>query len=188
LLAIHQYSCGIPRVVNLICEHCLVSAFVDQQRMVTASVVEVVARDFDLVENPFSGVPKSQFQSSSSGKTASNGSSPEQAPQDQVATGGRTLAATSPESRHHEVPHAEGDLETASSSGSPVSPGPRVVPFGAVKSSFTDPNPVPSSPIQPASLDSSPEKFNLVDALKTLANLADRLRESEQDVPKERKL
>jgi hypothetical protein len=37
------------------------------------------------------------------------------------------------------------------------------------------------------SQDSSTEKFNLVDALKTLANLADRLRESEQDVPKERK-
>jgi general secretion pathway protein A len=189
LLAIHQYSCGIPRVVNLVCDHCLVSAFVDQQRMVTANVVEVVARDFDLVENPFSGVPKSQFQPSSSGKTASNGSSPAQAsPQDQIAAGGRTLAATSPESRQREVSQPEGDLETASPSGSPVSSGPRVVPFGAVKSSFTDPNQVPQSPIQSVSQDSSTEKFNLVDALKTLANLADRLRESEQDVPKERKL
>ncbi len=48
LEAIHRYSTGIPRVVNLICEHCLVSAFVDQQRAVTLAIVEAVARDFDL--------------------------------------------------------------------------------------------------------------------------------------------
>jgi hypothetical protein len=35
-------------VVNLICEHCLVSAFVDQQKVVKISLVEAVARDFDL--------------------------------------------------------------------------------------------------------------------------------------------
>ena len=51
LLAIHRYANGIPRVVNLLCEHCLVSAFVDQQKLVTASVVEGVARDFDLEDN-----------------------------------------------------------------------------------------------------------------------------------------
>jgi hypothetical protein len=32
------------------------------------------------------------------------------------------------------------------------------------------------------------EKFDLVEALRTLATLADRLRESEQDLPKERKI
>jgi general secretion pathway protein A len=48
LEAIYRYSDGIPRVVNLICEQCLVSAFVDQQKVVKASVVEAVARDFDL--------------------------------------------------------------------------------------------------------------------------------------------
>ena len=31
------------------------------------------------------------------------------------------------------------------------------------------------------------EKFDLVEALRTLATLADRLRQSEQDLPKERK-
>jgi len=46
--AIYRYSNGIPRVVNLICEQCLVSAFVDQQKIVKATVVEAVARDFDL--------------------------------------------------------------------------------------------------------------------------------------------
>ncbi len=51
LAAIHRYSTGIPRVVNLICEHCLVSAFVDQQRAVTVGIVDAVARDFDLGDN-----------------------------------------------------------------------------------------------------------------------------------------
>jgi general secretion pathway protein A len=48
LNAIHRYSGGIPRVVNLLCEHCLVSAFVDQHNTVTTNVVDAVARDFDL--------------------------------------------------------------------------------------------------------------------------------------------
>lgn len=48
LAAIHRYSGGIPRVVNLLCEHCLVSAFVDQHKTVSAAVVDAVARDFDL--------------------------------------------------------------------------------------------------------------------------------------------
>jgi len=48
--AIHRYACGIPRVINLICEHCLVSAFVDQQKVIGPAVVEAVARDFDLGE------------------------------------------------------------------------------------------------------------------------------------------
>ena len=48
LSAIHRYSKGIPRVVNLLCEHCLVSSFVDQQKMITGRTVEAVAQDFDL--------------------------------------------------------------------------------------------------------------------------------------------
>ncbi len=46
--AIHRYANGIPRVVNLICEHCLVGAFVDQQKPVGVGIVEAVARDFEL--------------------------------------------------------------------------------------------------------------------------------------------
>jgi hypothetical protein len=49
--AIHRYSNGIPRVVNLICEHSLVSAFVDEQKTVSESVVDAVARDFELRED-----------------------------------------------------------------------------------------------------------------------------------------
>ena len=101
LLAIYRYSSGIPRVVNLICEHCLVSAFVDQQKLVTSNVVEAVARDFDLGDN-------------------------------------------------------------------------------GVSAAMATPPPPPQT--------ASTEKFDLVEALKTLATLADRLRQSEQDLPKERKL
>jgi len=48
LAAVHRYANGIPRVINLLCEHCLVSAFVDQQKVIGAPVVDAVARDFDL--------------------------------------------------------------------------------------------------------------------------------------------
>jgi general secretion pathway protein A len=98
LVSIHRFANGIPRVINLLCEHCLVSAFVDQQRIITTDIVDAVARDFDLSDN-----------------TAS------------------AAMALSPQ------------------------------------------NP-------------SLEKFDLVEALKTLATLADRLRQSDQDLPKERKV
>jgi general secretion pathway protein A len=48
---VHRYASGIPRVINLLCEHCLVSAFVDQQKVIGPAVVDVVARDFDLSDN-----------------------------------------------------------------------------------------------------------------------------------------
>ncbi|MGA8273367.1 MAG: AAA family ATPase [Candidatus Sulfotelmatobacter sp.] len=98
MVAIHRYANGIPRIINLLCEHCLVSAFVDQQKVVAPSVVEFVARDFELGESP--GVP----------------------------------AITTPS------------------------------PTGAQ------------------------DKLDLVDTLRSLANLANRLRDEEKDFPKERKL
>jgi len=48
--AVHRYASGIPRVINLLCEHCLVSAFVDQTKVIGPAVVDAVARDFDLGE------------------------------------------------------------------------------------------------------------------------------------------
>jgi general secretion pathway protein A len=99
LVSIHRFASGIPRVINLLCEHCLVSAFVDQQKVITCDIVDAVARDFDLGDN------------------------------------------------------------TASAA-------------------------MALSPQNPTSL----EKFDLVEALKTLATLADRLRQSDQDLPKERKV
>jgi type II secretory pathway predicted ATPase ExeA len=58
MLAVHRYSSGIPRVINLICEHCLVSAFVDQQKVIGPAVVDGVARDFDLGDNTSAGAMK----------------------------------------------------------------------------------------------------------------------------------
>ncbi len=49
--AVYRYAGGIPRVINLVCEHCLVSAFVDQQKVIGPAVVDAVARDFDLGTN-----------------------------------------------------------------------------------------------------------------------------------------
>jgi general secretion pathway protein A len=103
--AIHRYAGGIPRVVNLLCEHALVSAFVDQQQTVAPAVVEAVARDFDLTSDISNGSPNG------------NGSTPRK-------------------------------VEAVSSTG---------------------------------------EKFDLLEALKTLATLADRLRQSEREVTKEGK-
>src|ERR1700732_1809883 len=51
IVNVHRYASGIPRVINLLCEHCLVSAFVDQQKVIGVPVVDVVARDFDLSDN-----------------------------------------------------------------------------------------------------------------------------------------
>src|ERR1035438_5663320 len=97
VVALFRYSLGIPRIMNLLCEHCLVSAFVDQKRTVSVEMVDSVAGDFDLTD------------------------------------GNAAAAMTAP---------------------------------------------IPIS-----------EKFDLVEALRTLATLADRLRQSEQqDLPKERKL
>jgi general secretion pathway protein A len=55
--AIHQYATGIPRVINLLCEHCLVSAFVDQQKVIGSTVVEAVAREFDLGDERATAAP-----------------------------------------------------------------------------------------------------------------------------------
>jgi general secretion pathway protein A len=46
--AVHRYARGIPRVVNLLCEHALISAFVDQKRPVQVGTIDEVAREFDL--------------------------------------------------------------------------------------------------------------------------------------------
>ena len=99
LSAVHKYSNGIPRVVNLLCEHCLVSAFVDQKPVIGQAIVDAVARDFDLSDN--------------------------------VASGAMTVAAQ------------------AAAAGA--------------------------------------DKFDVVEALRTLATLADRLRQSDTELPKERK-
>jgi general secretion pathway protein A len=55
--AVHRHARGIPRMVNLICEHALISAFVEHSKTVSAKIVEEVARDFDLQEMGFEPAP-----------------------------------------------------------------------------------------------------------------------------------
>ncbi len=47
---VHRYSRGIPRVVNLLCEHALGNAYVEEQRPIQPSLVEEIAQEFQLHE------------------------------------------------------------------------------------------------------------------------------------------
>jgi type II secretory pathway predicted ATPase ExeA len=55
--AIHKYSQGIPRVVNLLCEHSLINSFAEGIRPVSLKVVEEIAREFHLDETAPGAVP-----------------------------------------------------------------------------------------------------------------------------------
>jgi general secretion pathway protein A len=48
--AIHLYSMGVPRVINLLCEHALVNAYAENQRPILPTVIEEIAREFQLDE------------------------------------------------------------------------------------------------------------------------------------------
>ncbi len=52
---IQQASGGIPRLINLICENCLIFAYVDQVHEVTPQLVSVVLHDLRLEEPPSFG-------------------------------------------------------------------------------------------------------------------------------------
>lgn len=49
---IHRASRGIPRLINLICEHSLILAYVDQTRIIPAGLIAAVVRDLDLDTQP----------------------------------------------------------------------------------------------------------------------------------------
>ena len=50
---VHNYSKGIPRVINLICEHAMISAYVEQIKPIPPRIVESVCRELDLDSQPF---------------------------------------------------------------------------------------------------------------------------------------
>jgi hypothetical protein len=50
---VHRYSKGIPRVINLICEHAMISAYVEEIKPIPARIVEVVCTDLYLDDQPF---------------------------------------------------------------------------------------------------------------------------------------
>jgi general secretion pathway protein A len=56
--SVHFFSTGIPRVINLLCEHALINSFVDQEKVVESKVIEDVAREFQLDElEPLAPLP-----------------------------------------------------------------------------------------------------------------------------------
>lgn len=52
LEVIFRYSGGIPRVINLLCEHALITAFAEEQRPVLADTIQAVAHEFELDRPP----------------------------------------------------------------------------------------------------------------------------------------
>lgn len=55
---VHYRSNGIPRLINLLCEHALISAFADQEKIVTAGRIERTAYDLELDQrNTAASVP-----------------------------------------------------------------------------------------------------------------------------------
>ena len=49
---VHRYSDGIPRLINLVCEHSMISAYVEQAKPVPARIVEAVSKELDLQLKP----------------------------------------------------------------------------------------------------------------------------------------
>jgi general secretion pathway protein A len=49
--AVNKYSHGIPRVINLLCEHALITAFVEQNKLISEKTIQEVASDFELQES-----------------------------------------------------------------------------------------------------------------------------------------
>lgn len=47
---IHRFSGGIPRVINLVCEHALIAAFAERKTSISAELVDAVARELSLSE------------------------------------------------------------------------------------------------------------------------------------------
>jgi general secretion pathway protein A len=50
---VHRYSRGIPRIINLVCEHALIVAYVEQVQQVTGAIVDGVAAELELETQPF---------------------------------------------------------------------------------------------------------------------------------------
>jgi general secretion pathway protein A len=53
--AVHRHARGIPRVTNLLSEHALIRTFLQQQKCVSAEIVEGVSREFSLDEGDLLG-------------------------------------------------------------------------------------------------------------------------------------
>lgn len=55
---IHHYARGVPRVINVICDHALINAFALREKPVYASLIDEVAREFEFDQvAPIAPVP-----------------------------------------------------------------------------------------------------------------------------------
>jgi type II secretory pathway predicted ATPase ExeA len=50
---IYHYSMGIPRVINLLCEHSLVNAYAEQINPIPEEIVEAAGLELNLAEHPY---------------------------------------------------------------------------------------------------------------------------------------
>jgi type II secretory pathway predicted ATPase ExeA len=50
---VYLYSKGIPRIINLLCEHSMICAYAEQINPIPAHLVESVGLELDLVQHPF---------------------------------------------------------------------------------------------------------------------------------------
>lgn len=58
---VYHYSQGIPRVINLLCEHSLVNAYAEQVKPIPEYIVEAVGLELNVIEHPFTiSVPAMQ--------------------------------------------------------------------------------------------------------------------------------
>lgn len=51
--AIYASSQGIPRVINLICEHAMITAYVEDKHQIGPDIIQAVVKDLDLETQPF---------------------------------------------------------------------------------------------------------------------------------------
>jgi hypothetical protein len=65
--AVHQQARGIPRITNLIADHALTRAFLEQRKTVSLEIVENVTRDFSLDEGALLSEPPTARRAGSNG-------------------------------------------------------------------------------------------------------------------------
>lgn len=53
LKVVYRFSNGIPRIINLICEHALITGYVEQAKLITPDIIETVSVDLALDPRPF---------------------------------------------------------------------------------------------------------------------------------------
>jgi general secretion pathway protein A len=54
---VYRHAKGVPRLINLICEHALIRAYVEQLTTVSPRIVELIAGELELDEHPFLTTP-----------------------------------------------------------------------------------------------------------------------------------